>query len=394
MMKKKNCLLISAIYLSTLLFSINSFSADKASCDLNQDKCSAKPLDEAEANKSLFLADQINQQLEDMYNKSKLEGKDLKVVIIGRQGSDLTKFKILKDNNGKDSLAKVISDLLAESKAAKLSSEIGSVSDSASISYDALLSKINKSENLKYSHLGIAFRNLDLKHPDDQQQITGVGTGKWAFYHLLYACKKPEFLEQQGDYIKSSHIFKGTVQSFFFDRLSGYDAEFIVPTQMIQDNLENILLQKRQAYSFQQNHYNAAAKIDDLSQQNSNQFVAEALAAALKPEGQVTSRETALQVLKETGFAANKLAPTGLMSVMTLPFIQNLISGMMPTVCLKSQPDLKKYGIGEIVTANSVVSWMERNNMVDYKLEIGISKNVIKELEPEKKAELRANQNP
>lgn len=38
-------------------------------------------------------------------------------------------------------------------------------------------------------------------------------------------------------------------------------------------NLENILLQKRQAYRFQNDHYNAATKFDDLTPQNSNQFV-------------------------------------------------------------------------------------------------------------------------
>lgn len=383
-MNKNAINLLASLTLSVLMTSHAAFADDSSvSCDLEQDRCSGKPLSASQSDKSMFLADKINQDLENLYQKSKAEGKDLKVVVIGRMGSDLTKFKILNDDGGKQTLQNLIDKLINESRFSP-SSEVG-MQTSDRIEYSALQKQIDKSQSLKYSHLGIAFRNFELKSDDGKDVIAGPGTGKWAFYHLLYSCNKPEGLANQGEYIKSSHIFKGTVHSFFYDHLSGYDAELVIPTQAIQDNLENILLQKRQAYRFQNDHYNAATKFDDLSQQNSNQFVLEALAAAMKPEGVVISRETAIQALKETGFGASKLVPSGLFTVINLPFVQKLISSMMPTVCLKSQPELKKYGIGEIVTANSVVNWMKRNNMVDQVVETSLDKNLMNELDQDEK---------
>jgi hypothetical protein len=385
-MKTKALMSLTSFFMAASIFSQPVF-AGSVSCDLEQDRCSQSPLKPADADKSIFLADQVNDELEKLYQANLALGKDTKVVLIARRGQNTKKFKILKDNGAKETLQDLVQRLQAESKV--IIEEKNRYSDSSPQYYpsdyidgQAFENNYDKEDKLKYSHLGIAFRNKVLVSPEDQKTpITGPGTGKWTFYHLLYSCDKPQGLEEQGEYIKKSHIFKGTVHSFFYDHLNAYTAQVIVPTQEIQNNLEDMILNKRKAYSFQEDHYNAAAKFQDLSQQNSNQFVLEAVAAAMRPEGQVLSRAAAISVLRETGYGASKITPTGLMSVLKIGWIQKMVSGMMPTMCLKTQPDLKEYGIAEIVTSNSVLNWMKRNNLVDQVFETGLDKKLEEELE-------------
>ena len=385
-MKTKALMSLTSFFVAASILTQPAF-AGSVSCDLEQDRCSASPLKGEQADKSVFLADQVNEELENLYQKNLALGKDVKVVLIARRGQNTKKFKILKDDGAKENLEQLVSRLQAESKV--IIEERRRYSDSQTTHYSsdyidgqALENNFDKNDRLVYSHLGIAFRNKVLVSPEDKTTpITGPGTGKWTFYHLLYSCDKPEGIEEQGEYIKKSHIFKGTVHSFFYDHLNAYTAQIIVPRQDIQNNLEDMILNKRKAYSFQQDHYNAAAKFEDLSQQNSNQFVLEAVAAAMRPEGEVLSRESAINVLRQTGYGASKIAPTGLMSVLKMGWIQNLVSSMMPTMCLRTQPDLKKYGVAEIVTSNSVLNWMKRNNLVDHVFETGLDKELEKELE-------------
>lgn len=385
-MKTKALLSLTSFFVAASILSQPAW-AKSVSCDLEQDRCSQSPLAGADADKSIFLADQVNEELESLYQKNLALGKDTKVVLIARRGQNTKKFKILKDDGAKENLQQLVSRLQAESKV--LVDERNRYSDSPQFSNsgdvidgEALEKNYDKDDKLKYSHLGIAFRNKVLFSPEDKTTpITGPGTGKWTFYHLLYSCDKPEGIEEQGEYVKKSHIFKGTVHSFFYDHLNAYTAQIIVPTLEIQTNLEDMILNKRKAYSFQQDHYNAAAKFEDLAQQNSNQFVLEAVAAAMRPEGQVLSRNSAIQVLKETGYGASKIAPTGLMAVLKVGWIQNLVSTMMPTMCLRTQPELKKYGIAEIVTSNSVLNWMKRNNLVDQVFETGLDEKLENTLE-------------
>lgn len=389
-MKTKALLSLTSFFMAASLFN-QPVMAKQVSCDLEQDRCSQSPLKGADADKSLFLADQVNQELEDLYQKNLALGKDTKVVLIARRGQNTKKFKILKDNGAKEDLATLVKRLQEESKVIfeerKRYDYDSSPTSNQTLSEghilgEALKNNFDKDDGLKYSHLGIAFRNKVLLSPEDQKTpITGPGTGKWTFYHLLYSCDKPEGLEEQGEYLKKSHIFKGTVHAFFFDHLHAYTAQVIVPTQNIQNALEDMILNKRQSYNFQQDHYNAAAKFQDLTQQNSNQFVLEAVAAATRPAGEVMSRAAAIKVLEQTGYGASKIAPTGLMSVLTVGRIQKLVSGMMPTMCLRTQPELKDYGIAEIVTSNSVLNWMKRNNLVDQVFETGLGEDLENQLE-------------
>lgn len=378
-MQKSSTLLMSLFLAAAAFYTQPVMAKESASCDLQSDRCSGKPLSPSQTDKSLFLGDHLNAELEKLYQKNKALGKDTKVVLVARMGQNMEKFKILEDKNGQESITDVINRLLADKK------QSGSAMDltqSANIDYQDLLRSVNEYDQMKYSHLGIAFRNMKLiSSQDNETVLTGGDTGKWAFYHLLYSCEVPKELQGQGETIKRSHIFKGTVHSFFYDHLEGYGAQIVVPTQQIQDNLEDMLLNKRQAYNFQQDQYNAAAKFDDLNQQNSNQFVLEAVAAASQPNGAVMSRAQAIDVLKKTKFSSSKIAPTGFYAGIRVPLVQNILSSIMPTMCLENQRELRKYGVGEIVTSNSVVNWMTRNEFVDEVIETGLPKSKLKEIE-------------
>ena len=101
---------------------------------------------------------------------------------------------------------------------------------------------------------------------------------------------------------------------------------------------------------------------DDLDQQNSNQWVLEVLAAALKPEGVVRDRAAAQKVLAETQFLPTKVTPTGLYRLITLPFLGNLMPG---TVCMKRQKYFNE-GFGEIISVLSIEKYMRRNQLLQY----------------------------
>lgn len=381
-----------------VLLSSTAFAGKAEHCDLQSDRCSGKPLDMAQFKKTVFLADQINADLEEMAEAEKAEGRDLKVVIIGRMGSSLDKFRILNDNDGQLNLQQLIQTIAAKAdqeRSIELQRQLQELKErgeddsfnknkllreanrrAGTFDRDTLKTFINRKESLKYSHLGIAFRNFEIKDKDGVAQ-TGPATGKWALYHLLYSCQDQ----------KISHIFKGTMHDFFYDHLSGYSAQVVVPSQEVQNNLEDILLKKRRVYRYQTNQYNAVAKIDDLTQQNSNQFVVEALAAAMRPDGEIMSREQAVEQLNKTGFSASKLTMVGAMRALTFPLVGKVVSWFMPTVCFKNQPDIMKHEMGEVITANSVINWMKRNNIVQKEFEVKLSDERMKMLDESTKEE-------
>lgn len=381
-MQKKPSLLMASLFLVSSFHTqavLAKNDTDKRMCDLEQDRCSSKRLTDSQLLKSLALSDQLEFDLEALYQKNKALGKDTKVVLIGRMGQDMKKkFKVLKDRNGQESLQDLIKRLKYESRANQI--DYSPAMDEV-ISYQTLLGNVDQNDELVYSHLGIAFRNLELKSPDDNSVITGGHTGKWAIVHLLYSCDKPQDFKTEDAYIKQTHSFRQATGAFFSDNLSGYKAQVIVPIQSVQDKLEDIILKKRQSYNFQTSQYNAAAKFDDLQQQNSNQFVLEALAAAMYPHRDITSRAGAIEVLKKTKYSPSRIAPIGLYSGLKIGFVQNLVSNIMPTVCLKTQPELKQHGIAEIVTSNSVLNWMKRNQILDEIIETKVDKEFLKDLD-------------
>ncbi len=339
-------------------------------CDLSQDRCSGKPLTEEQNLKTYFLSDLVQQELENIETKEKKNGHDFKVAIIGRMGSNLSKFQPLRDTNkfGQPvTLNEMVDELVAQSKEVRKSKmsalQNNPYAKDSNNNLEPLLVQgwFDRTRKLKYSHLGIALKNLPLKN-EKGELISGKGTGKWSVVQLLYSCEEG----------KKSHLYKGTTGYFFADHMYDYGAQIMVPTQSLQNNIEKIVSTNYAGKNWLESHYNALALSTDLDQQNSNQWVLEVIAAAIAGES-VKGRSDAQSYLKQTNFKSTLVTPTGLYSAIQIPFVAKMISSIMPTVCMTHQESIKKYGIGEIVSALSVEEYLKNNKQLISAVEVELT---------------------
>lgn len=343
-----------------------SSTLNSITCDLQSDRCSGKPLKEIQFAKSLFLSDLVESKLEEIEASEKARGQKFKVAFLGRMGSDLSRFQPLIDKNSKgqsQSLAQIIEYLVQQSaQNIPQSGEMSHQDNTNKISYPTMRKQFDRSRSMKFSHLGIAVKNLILKDARGKV-MTGPSTDKWAVIHLLYSC------EDQ----KQSYIFKGTVANFFYDHMHDYGAQIIVPTRDLQNNIEQILIKDYIGKNWVEKQYNALALANDLQQQNSNQWVLEVIAAGLYPAGKIQTRAQAQKVLQDTGYSATKVTPTGLYTAIQAPIIGKVISSIMPTVCLKSQPTVAEYGVADIISSLSIEEYLTKLKRVHSLHEVSLT---------------------
>lgn len=331
-------------------------------CDLSQDRCSSRELSQEQTVKSIFLTDEVEKQLDLLEAQEKQQGRNFKVAIIGRMGSNLSKFQPLRDVNkiGQPvTLKQMVGELVLQSKDIRKTQSSFLQNNPYGIDYNNTLEPVlvqswfDRTRKLKYSHLGIAIKNLPLK--DEQGQlITGGDTGRWAVVQLLYSCEDG----------RKSHLFKGTVGNFFYDHMYDYGAQILIPSQKLQNNLEKIIVSNYLGKNWLETQYNALALADDLDQQNSNQWVLEVIAAAMAYPSEVKDRVSAQNYLRQNQFTSTKVTPTGLYSAIKIPFVAKMISSIMPTVCMTHQETIRKYGIGEIISALSIQEYLEKNKQL------------------------------
>jgi len=325
--------------------------AHAANCDLNGDRCNGTPLSQAEIIKTKFLRDLVADKLLKYEAKEKAEGRDFKVAIIARMGSDLTSFQPLKETNSKGqilSTEQLIQNIMAADNS---TSDAAKMLDRNSKPSNKVLNYKfrDSSRKIKYSHIGIAVKNAVITGSQGQV-LTSATDGEWAVYQLLYSC----------DDNHQSYVFESALSYFFADHMFDYGAQIIVPTQDVQNNIEDILMNKKLKNNFLQKHYNAAALPFSKSEQNSNQWVLETIAAALYEPGKIASREDAQSILKQTGYFGTRLTPTGMYGFIEAGLVQKIIGNFMPVMCFSSQKTIQNHGIGEIVTALSVEEYMKR----------------------------------
>lgn len=342
-------------------------------CDLEADKCNGKPLDQAQIAKTFFLSDQVAQKLLEVERTEKLAGRDFKVALVGRRGSNLTKFQPLKDkdSNGRTiGVEELVKKLIAESQYAASYNEGSFAGNGSTINPMVMKDYFDRSRSMKYSHIGIALKNLEIKDKDGKV-VTKPENGHWAMVHLLYSC------EDQ----KRSYVFKGTLSHFFYDHVSEYGAEILVPEQTLQNNVEQIIKTDYLGNNWIERQYNAIALADDLNQQNSNQWVLEVLAAAMYEPGKIKDRAQAQAALKATNYHETKVTPTGLYTALTVPLVSKIVSNIMPTVCMKYQPNIQKYGIGEIISALSLEEYLQTNKRLLASHEIELTKEDVETID-------------
>ena len=334
-----------------------------ATCDLSSDRCNGKPLDEAQTAKTLFLTDIVSQKLSQIEAEEKAKGRDFKVAIISRMGSNLSNFQPLIDVNSQGqsmNLQQVANHLINESKSVKQNYESGDINDR--IEYATMRSQFDRSRNLKYSHVGIAVKNLVIKDKSGAV-LAGGNSGEWAMVHLLYSC----------DDKHQSYIYKGTLGNFFYDHMYDYGAQIMVPEQNLQNNIDQIITKDILGNNWAEKQYNALALTNDLNQQNSNQWVLEVIAAAMYPAGEIKDRKQSQEILRKTNYSATKVTPTGLYSLLTVPGVGHVVSNMMPTVCLNRQDSIKKYGMAEIISALSVEEYLAKNKRMNTTYEVELT---------------------
>lgn len=356
-------------------FSGRSVASSGKLCDLKADRCSDKPLDQAEVTKVIALSDEVAAKLVEIEANEKKMGRDFKIAIIARQGSDLKKFKVLQDNAGSgpgNPFENMIKDMMIKTRKGDddESGRRGFPIVTAGIRDDVLKANFDPVRSLKYSHIGIAVRNLPLVDANGKQ-MKDPSKGRWAVMQLLYSC----------DEGRRSYIYSGTIQNFFYDHLAEYGAQILVPSPDVQANLETILVDKYLKNSWLEKHYNALALPYDLEQQNSNQWVLEVLAAAQQAPGKILTREQAHEVLRETGYATTKVTPTGLYSAIRIRPIQKIVSHFMPVACMSGQPNIAKYGVGELISALSVEEYLERNRQILSKYEVKVPDDLMKSID-------------
>lgn len=356
-------------------------------CDLDSDKCNGKPLDPTQTAKTFFLADQVAEKLLEIERTEKLAGRDFKVALIGRRGSKLSKFQPLKDKDANGQVMTVdqlVQTLVQQSQNIPNSGEGGN-SGSLTINPMVMRDYFDRSRNLKYSHLGIAVKNLVIKDKDGKIR-TNPENGHWAIVHLLYSCEDS----------KRSYVFKGTLAHFFYDHLFEYGAEILVPEQTLQNNVEKIIKTDYSGNNWIEKQYNAIALSNDLNQQNSNQWVLEVLAAAMFEPGTIKDRAQAQAALRATNYHETKVTPTGLYTAITIPLVSKMISNIMPTVCMMYQPNIQKYGIGEIISALSLEEYLLTNKRLQASYEVELTKQDTEDIDKDlalKKEKQKTNHN-
>lgn len=318
-------------------------------CFKPQKKCDVRQLTQAEVDTAAAMADEVAFQLMQLDQEEKQAGRDFKVALIGRAGTDLGKFQVLKDalaDGQKYSMSQLVTRLHQETDQMNMGRD-GYFQGSA-IDYQVLKDWMDKSRKMEYSHVGIALKN----HEKSDKNY------HWQIMHLLWTCgADPDRNVPEGD---RSYIWEEGLGAVFADDMREYKAQIMVPQQEIQNRIEDFLLKSKMGAQWHNKKYNAAALSNDLDQQNSNQWVLEVLAASLKPVGQVNDRASAQKVLAETGYMETKVKPTGLYSLINLPFAKNFLPG---TVCMNRQPYFKE-GFGEIISVLSIEEYLRRNQML------------------------------
>lgn len=119
--------------------------------------------------------------------------------------------------------------------------------------------------NLRFSHLGVAYKDVD---------------GKWLVLHKLNACGTND-----------ASIYRQGLGEFFLDDLFRYQAAWIVPNSEVQTQLYTRINDSRMATAMHHKPYNMLAYPWSTKYQQSNQWAIETLATAM--DSSITSRAQA-----------------------------------------------------------------------------------------------------
>lgn len=180
--------------------------------------------------------------------------------------------------------------------------------------------------NLRFSHMAFVWRD----HPQ----------GRWLTVHELNQC---------GTAV--SALYNEGLANFFFDDMFAWDALIVTPSVELQAKIVERLSKPKQLLNMHQPRYNMVAYPFSTQYQNSNQWVLEVLADAMR-NAQQADRGASQAWLKQNGYQP---------SMLNIPAIHRLAGRMFKAnVAFDDHPNKERYaGKIEVVSVDSVSNFIK-----------------------------------
>jgi hypothetical protein len=185
---------------------------------------------------------------------------------------------------------------------------------------------------LRYSHLGIAYRQPD-----------GQGGHAWRVLHKLNQCGT-------GD----AALYLQGLGEFFLDDPWRYEGAFIAPNAQVQEKLHALLMKRDEALALHVKPYSIVSYAWGQKYQQSNQWVIETMALAMAPN--IGTRLQAQAWLQLHGYEPSELR------IDALTRLGGRISAA--NVAFDDHPSAKRFSDRiETVTVDSIFAWMQRSGL-------------------------------
>ena len=183
--------------------------------------------------------------------------------------------------------------------------------------------------NLRFSHMAFVWRD----HPQ----------GRWLAIHELNQCGTAE-----------SALYNEGLANFFFDDMFAWDALIITPSAELQAKIVERLNAPKQLKNMHQPRYSMVAYPFSTKYQNSNQWVLEVLADAMR-DAQQTDRAASQAWLKQNGYQP---------SMLRIPTMQRLAGRMFKAnVAFDDHPNKDRFaGKIEVVSVDSVSHFIKQRD--------------------------------
>jgi hypothetical protein len=334
------------------------------------DKCKSREVTKGEILNGLSLRNIVSYKINEIIESEKRQGRNPKVLIIGRAGQNMNGILTLKDQKNGRNLS--VSDIMQQSI---------TMTDNGTPNVSATQSEIkrnfvDKNRQLVYSHVALLIighplskqervLNKDLtigrlvtdadREAIEQNKIKTIGGGDYYVEELLKPCAT-----------LTPRAWVTGLSMFFQDDPFDYKAILMVPRQEIQDKVYDLLvsqdhyLENQTFNRFLGKTYNAAANYLNRTEQNSNQYVLELLMAGTFDHPENLSRLDVHPVLKKYGYRMTKVMAAGMRaSFATSPFMPKSFN-----IHDSENPYARPYNVAEMVTELSIREFLIRNNIV------------------------------
>lgn len=181
---------------------------------------------------------------------------------------------------------------------------------------------------LRYSHLGLAYKNTD---------------GQWLVAHKLNTCGTAD-----------AALYRQGLGEFFLDDLFRYEAAWSIPTKDAQDKLHALLMDNARTIALNTKAYSMVSYVWGQKYQQSNQWALETIAMAM--ESGVQNRQQAQAWLQFKGYE-----PTTL-KIGPLTRLGGRVTSA--NIAFDDHPNEKRYSDRiESVTVDSMFAWLQRSGL-------------------------------